>query len=130
VGIQLLINGPLSDAAFTLFASLAADPPTRIHVPDLFYIEIANALWKYVRWQGLAVEEAQESLHQLGRLALDITPTAYLMGDAVKLAALYDVTAYDACYLALAQHLSLPLITIDAKLAKRIGKAHTVHLLR
>jgi predicted nucleic acid-binding protein len=65
VGIKLFVNGPLSDAAHKLFAQLSAEPPVRLYVPDLFYIEITNALWKYVRWQGLAVAQVQDYLNQL-----------------------------------------------------------------
>lgn len=130
VGIQIFINGPLSDAAYTLFAHLAAEPPARIYVPDLFYIEIANVLWKYVRWQGLAVEQAQDYLHQLGRLDLQTTSTAHLMMDALAQAAIYNITAYDACYLALAQRLSVPLITADVKLAKTILDPDRVQVLK
>lgn len=129
VGIQLFVNGPLSDAAHKLFVQLTAEPPARLYVPDLFYIEITNALWKYVRWQGLAVAQAQDYLNQLERLDLIVTPTAQLMVDALSQAVVYNITAYDACYVALAQRLSLPLITADAKLAKLIFDPKLVQLL-
>ena len=129
VGIQLFINGPVSDAAHSLFAHLADEPPVRLHVPDLFYIEVANVLWKYVRWQGLAVEQAQDYLHQLARLDLQTTSTALLMTDALGQAAVFNITAYDACYLALAQRISLPLVTADTKLAKTVADSDLVQLL-
>jgi predicted nucleic acid-binding protein len=129
VGIQLFISGPLSDAAHKLFDQLTAEPPARLYVPDLFYIEITNALWKYVRWQGLDVTQAQDYLYQLEQLDLRVTPTAQLMVDALSQAAVYNITAYDACYLALAQRLSLPLITTDTKLAKTILDPTLVQLL-
>ena len=110
VGIQLFINGPLSPAVHALFARLTDEPPVRLYVPDLFYIEITNVLWKYVRWQGLAVEQAQDYLYQLGRLALHAAPTSDLMSDALAQATINNMTAYDACYLALAERLDLPLI--------------------
>jgi predicted nucleic acid-binding protein len=129
VGIPLFINGPLSDSAHSLFAHLTAKPLARIYVPDLFYIEIANVLWKYVRWQGLAMVQAQEYLYQLGQLDLQVMSTAYLMTDALAQASLYTITAYDASYLALAQRLSVPLITADAKLAKTLQDTERVQLL-
>jgi predicted nucleic acid-binding protein len=130
VGIQLFINGPLSDAAHALFAHQSTEPPTRLYVPDLFYIEIANALWKYVRWQALRVEQAQDYLHQLGRLFLQTVSTSDLMVDALAQAATFNITAYDACYLALAQRLALPLITADTKLVKAIHDPDLVQLLK
>jgi predicted nucleic acid-binding protein len=51
------------------------------------------------------------------------------MVDALSHAAVYNITAYDACYLALAQRLSLPLITTDVKLAKIIRDPKLVQLL-
>jgi predicted nucleic acid-binding protein len=129
VGIQLFITGPLSDTTEQLFSHLTMNPTLRIYVPDLFYIEIANALWKYVRWQGLAVEDAQAYLLHLGELNLQVISTAELMSDALVQAALYKISAYDACYLALAQQLSVPLITADAKLAKTLEATERVQLL-
>ena len=51
VGLKLFIDDPLSEVVHDLFCQLAHDPPARFYVPDLFYIEIANVLWKYVRWR-------------------------------------------------------------------------------
>jgi predicted nucleic acid-binding protein len=129
VGIRLFIDSPLFDAAHQLFSGLSSTPPVRVYVPDLFYIEITNGLWKYVRWQGLPVEQAQAYLQQLSRLNLQVVSTASLMTDALTQASLYQITAYDACYLALAQRLSLPLITTDAKLAKTLQATERIHLL-
>jgi predicted nucleic acid-binding protein len=129
VAIPLFIAGPLSDAAHKVFAHLTIKPSNRIYVPDLFYIEIANTLWKYVRWQGLPIEQAQEYLQALGRLNLQVASTANLMEAALAQATLYNITTYDACYLALAQKLTIPLITADAKLAKTLQETEHVQLL-
>lgn len=48
VCIKQYIPDPLSSKAVLLFAHLA-NPQNQIFVPDLFYIETANALWKYIR---------------------------------------------------------------------------------
>lgn len=118
VGIKIFIHEPLSDEALALFAQLAADPPAQLHVPDLFYIECANTLWKYVRRFGYSVTEAEQDLGRLQTLALFSTPTAGLMQSALKIATAHSVSAYDACYVALARQLKIPLITADEKLAQ------------
>jgi predicted nucleic acid-binding protein len=59
VGIKLFLVEPLSAEAHALFARHAADPPARLHVPDLFYIECAGILSKVVRRLGLAEEDAR-----------------------------------------------------------------------
>ena len=48
-GIKLFLDEPLSERADTLFDHLSDDPPARFHVPDLFFVECANILWKYAR---------------------------------------------------------------------------------
>jgi predicted nucleic acid-binding protein len=130
VGIHLFINSPFSDAAHELFTQQSDQPSASLYVPDLFYIEVANVLWKYVRWQGLRAEQAQDYLQQLGQLVLHSTSTADLMGDALTEATAYNITAYDACYLALAQQLAVPLITADAKFVKAINDPERIQLLK
>ena len=129
VGLKLFIDDPLSNSVHDLFAHLGDDPPARFYVPDLFYIEVANVLWKYVRWQGLPPADAGDYLAALGKLTLQSTPTSELMGDALKLAVEYQITAYDASYLALAQRLDLRVLTADAKLARALGNLDLVMLL-
>ncbi|MBK8933859.1 MAG: type II toxin-antitoxin system VapC family toxin [Chloroflexi bacterium] len=55
------------------------------------------------------------------RLRLQTVSTADLLTPAFELALHYDLTAYDACYAALAQQLSLPLITADAPLLRKLA---------
>ena len=129
VGLKLFIDDPLSDSVHGLFSHLGDDPPARFYVPDLFYIEVTNVLWKYVRWQGLPPGDAGDYLAALGKLTLQSTPTSELMGDALKLAVEYQITAYDASYLALAQRLDLRMLTADAKLARASGNLDLVMLL-
>lgn len=130
IGIKLFITEVNSDEAHALFAHLAVDPPARFFVPDLFYVECTNILWKYVKRSGLGAEEARFFVEQLGQLALTSTPTASLIVDALDIAMAYDLTVYDATYVTLAERLGLPLITADRHLAaKLIGTSQDVRLL-
>jgi predicted nucleic acid-binding protein len=120
VGIKLFLVEPLADGADALFASLATTPPTRLYVPDLFYIECTNILWKYVRRFGYSPEAAQQDVTDLVRLPLHSASTAALAEAALALALEHGTTAYDAAYMALAQKLSLPLVTADEALVRRL----------
>jgi predicted nucleic acid-binding protein len=120
VGIKLFLVEPLADRADALFASLTATPPTRLYVPDLFYIECTNILWKYVRRFGYSPEAAQQDVADLVRLPLRSASTAALAEAALALALEHGATAYDAAYVALAQELSLPLVTADEALVRRL----------
>lgn len=116
VGIKLFLHEPLSDRTEALFAHLAGDPPAQLYVPDLYFIECANILWKYVRRFGYDASAAAQDLGDLQRLRLRSVSTAELMSAALELGLAHDLTAYDACYVALAQRLGVPLITADARL--------------
>jgi predicted nucleic acid-binding protein len=104
-----------------LFAHLAADPPGQLLVPDLFYIECANILWKHTRRSGYPTEKARKALTDLGKLALKRYPTADLAAQALDIAVDKSVTAYGACYIALALQLSVPFVTADEKLSRALS---------
>lgn len=121
VGIKLFVVEELSERADSLLARLSEDPPARFYVPDLFYVECANILWKYVRRFGYPAKSARQDVADLAALALVTVSTADLLEPALELALTYDVTAYDACYAALARQLALPLVTADAPLARKLA---------
>lgn len=121
VGIKLFIDGPLSNNAHQLFQRLVERPSPVYYVPDLFYIECTNILWKYVRFQGMAPDVATGFIRSLDQLILERVPTPALMEDALTLSIEHEISAYDACYVALAQRLNISLITADNKLASKLN---------
>ena len=130
VGTKLFLAEEGSDAADVLFAQLAQSPPARFYVPDLFYSECANILWKYVRRFGYPAGNARQDVADLLALRLQTVSTADVLAPALALALQYDITAYDACYAALAQQLDLPLITADSPLRRKLaGSGIAIHIL-
>lgn len=123
VGVKLFVEEEFSNKVQRLFAKLAEDPQTEIHVPDLFYIECANILLKYTRRFDRPLKDSLADARDLNSLALKVTSTADLIEDALQLAKKKNLTAYDACYAVLAQKLELPLITADAPIANAIDWA-------
>lgn len=120
VGIKLFLSEPDSPQAEALFATLADNPFAQCCVPDLFFIECANILWKYVRRFQYPIHNATSDIEALRQLALDVVSTADLLPEAFEIATRHIITAYDACYLALANTLGVPLITADGKLANQM----------
>ncbi len=123
VGIKLFVDEALSDQAHALFARLTEATPARLHVPDLFYVECSNVLWKYVRRMGMDAGDAGSFVDILGQLALVVTPSAMLIRDALTIALEHEITVYDASYVALATSLALPLWTADRRLVRAISGA-------
>jgi predicted nucleic acid-binding protein len=130
VGIKLFVQEDLSDQADRLFSQLAEDPGARFYVPDLFFVECTNILWKYARNYAYPAESARRDVEDLGALALVSVSTADLIVSALDLALDFGVTAYDGCYAALAQLLDLPLVTADIPLSRKLeGSEVKVRLL-
>lgn len=88
--------------------------------PAFIQIEVANALWKYVRAGQVDIEDAVEGAAVLARLMI-LYPDEDLLASAQRLAARLTHSVYDCLYLALAQRLSCPLVTADRRLAERGG---------
>lgn len=123
VGIKLFVAEEFSDVADRFFDPLAADPPAHFYVPDLFYVECANILWKYTRRFDYPAENARQDVLDLRALALHTVSTADLIEPALELALTYNLTVYDASYAALAQQLDLPLITADIPLQRKLNSS-------
>jgi predicted nucleic acid-binding protein len=124
VGVKLFLAEDLSEVAESLFFG-PWNGRQRFFVPDLFYSECSNIFWKHVRRLGYPPDEARESLQDLKSLTLLSVSSTSLLSSAFELALDYGISAYDASYAALAQELSLPLITADEKLVGKLEGSGT-----
>lgn len=90
----------------------------RALVPALWPTETANALLAATRRKRIEREEWRRLRTQLNALPIDVDPvsTARAWGPALDLAAVHDLTVYDATYLELAMRSGLPLATLDRAL--------------
>lgn len=123
VGIKLLVNEDLSDIAESLFAEMPGNLKVRRYVPELFFVECANVLWKYVARHGYSKKDAVHNLSQLYALNLVSIPSAMVTRAALSIALELSISVYDACYAATSEIVKAPLVTADERLAKRL--AHT-----
>ena len=90
-------------------------------VPDLFWPEFGNILWKSVRLKRISRIMAEASIEAIQRLGLATAPTGPLLQDAFALAVTQDRTVYDGVYVALAIATDMPLVTADEKLANALA---------
>jgi predicted nucleic acid-binding protein len=93
----------------------------RLIVPDLFWAELANILWKAIR-QGRSTKTAgQSALHTLQEFQIPTISSLALLDLAFAIANAYERTVYDSLYVALAVHFKAQLVTADEKLANALA---------
>ncbi len=83
--------------------------------PDLINVEVASVLRRHWLAKSLSVRRFAAALDDLADLPIERYPTLPLMGRVYELRA--NVSAYDAPYVALAEHLGCGLLTADRRLA-------------
>ena len=124
VGIKLFVKEDLSDVAESIFLMAASSSEARRYVPDLFFVECANALWKYVYRCSYSEKDAHRNLSGLFALDLARISTPTVVPAALKIAAAHAISVYDACYVATASLVGAPLITADERLVKRLANSN------
>ena len=89
-------------------------------VPDLFWPEFGNILWKASRRQGrMSLRAAETAIAEMGKLTIPTFSSMPLLSEAF--AAAFDRTVYDAVYVALAVSTGAPLLTADERLANALA---------
>lgn len=116
VVIKLFVNEDFSTEARRFFKT----PGLRLYAPDFLYVECTNILWKYIRRFNVPLQTAQHSLYKLQRLRFHPVSAPLFLESAIELAARYGLSAYDATYASLAQSFSIPLVTADEKLIRKL----------
>jgi predicted nucleic acid-binding protein len=90
-------------------------------VPDLFYVEIASAIWKAVRVGRVSRAFGDQALVLLTQREFATIPSLKLLDGAFQIAAEYGRTVYESLYVALAVHTKSQLITADERLANSLA---------
>lgn len=98
-------------------------------VPDLFWPELANALWKAIWKQKIDQGSAEKSYSEMVALNILTIPSFVLVPEALQLAAAYGSTVYDSLYVVLAMHSQAELITADERLATALAARFPVKWL-
>ncbi|MGH3655480.1 MAG: type II toxin-antitoxin system VapC family toxin [Micromonosporaceae bacterium] len=100
---------------------------TDLAAPALIDLEVTSLFRGLVRSGQLTDHRAARALADLMAIPIERTPHTALLS---RIWLLRDnLTAYDAAYVALAEIMSVPLVTADAKLAKAANQRCTVELM-
>lgn len=93
--------------------------PESLHAPHLIDPEVLSTLRGHVLGHKLGLAQAEGAVRSLG--VLDLARYSAVPLAARVWALRSNLTAYDACYVALAERLGCPLVTADARIARAPG---------
>ncbi len=96
--------------------------------PSLLYFEAGNILWKSVTRGFISIEQARQTLRDIHELSIELIEDIQLPPLTLEIAHSYQISFYDAAYVAIGKLLGLPLITADQRLIRAMtGSGH--HLI-
>jgi predicted nucleic acid-binding protein len=87
--------------------------------PDLLRLEVLSVVRRHLAAGTVSPRQANNAVDDLLALPIVLYPTTPLLRRCWELRA--NVTAYDACYVALAETLDVALMTADVRLANAPG---------
>ena len=90
-------------------------------VPDIFWAEVGNVLWKGVRLRRWSRPTAERIASEMQGLNFSTVPSRTLMTEALRIAFAYDRAVYDCLYVALAIRSKSQMITADERLANALA---------
>ena len=90
-------------------------------VPDLFWPEFGNILWKAVRQGRCSQQSANAAISSIRDRNLPTISSRELIADAFTIASKFNRTVYDSLYVALAVAFNTHLITADERLANALA---------
>ena len=93
------------------------------HAPALWRLEVANALRSLERRRAISSDAAEAAIGILDRMRPAIHEALMPLVDLLRLSRRFDLSAYDANYLALALELRLPVACGDGPLKAALAKA-------
>jgi predicted nucleic acid-binding protein len=90
-------------------------------VPDVFWAEIGNVLWKGVRFRRWSRVVAENAASDMRKRNFFTVSSLALLPEALEIALVHDRSVYDCLYLALAIQFKIEMITADERLANALA---------
>lgn len=119
---------PFSDRAAELLQRYA-EGQVDLAVPDLFWPEMGNILWRAARLGRITPKTAHEAILWLPKLNLQTSLSRIMMEDAVLFAMREGRAVYDSVYVVMATYQNREVVTADEKLVNAVGTRFPVRWL-
>jgi len=111
---------PLTNESLQLLKRYV-DAEVEFIVPDVFWAEVGNVLWKGTRQRRWRQADAEAVAADMRARDFATVSSLILMPEALRIAFAYDRSIYDSLYVALAVQSKTELITADERLANALA---------
>jgi predicted nucleic acid-binding protein len=111
---------PFTDASLRLLKRYV-DGEVEFIVPDVFWAEVGNVLWKGTRQRRWRQDEAEAVAADMKARDFKTVSSVVLLDEALRIAFAHDRAVYDCLYVALAVQSKTDLITADERLANALA---------
>ncbi|MCA9897179.1 MAG: type II toxin-antitoxin system VapC family toxin [Ardenticatenaceae bacterium] len=119
--IRFLLNRGDADAPIVSLWRDWFQANHQLIVPSLFFYEVSNALFQYVRHGRMEAQTVLGAMQEVNRFNLQVYRDDLLHRRAVELANQLGLPAtYDAHYLALSERMGAQFWTLDEKLVNKV----------
>lgn len=95
--------------------------------PDLLRVEVTSVIRRHANSRQLTTAQADRAMVDLLDFPITVFPSAPLLRRIWELRE--NLTAYDACYIALAEAIECPLLSADRRLAGAPGLQCEIEVL-
>ena len=111
---------PLTDESLRLLKRYV-DREVEFIVPDVFWAEVGNVLWKGTRQRRWRQDAAEAVAADMKARDFSTVSSVLLLPEALRIAFAHDRSVYDCLYVALAVQAKTDLITADERLANALA---------
>jgi predicted nucleic acid-binding protein len=111
---------PFADASLRLLKRYV-DGEVEFIVPDVFWAEVGNVLWKGTRQGRWRQDEAEAVAADMKARDFKTVASVVLLEEALRIAFAHDRAVYDCLYVALAVQSKTDFITADERMANALA---------
>lgn len=111
---------PLAEEALVLLRDYA-EGRIQFVVPDIFWAEFGNVVWKSVRQGRWAARSANHAIREMTERQFPTVSSLHLLPQAFEIALHFERSVYDCLYVALAVSRKIVFVTADERLVNALA---------
>lgn len=130
VALKWVLNEPDSILAGQVAKDIAATGGA-LFLLDIARVEAVNVIWLQHHRRLLSEARSRAALADLWQVPITIVGTEPILAAAFDLAIQFDISVYDACFVAAVQQIGCLGVTADVPLVRKVGATFpTIKLLK